>query len=161
MTAKDQKTRPQTGTETLRESTPMAPVSSLTRRLLLAGGFALTISAAPLVAVAGSHPAGSLPAVAACPAGEVHDQASGACKPVTDKAPGEPGSVNPINPENVPLQPGEVTSSRPGDVGSLPEVNGIPCNANHSGGGSTGQCIGLEENQNTFKEPKTSISTSP
>lgn len=139
----------------------MATLSSLTQRLLLAGGFALAVSAAPLVAVVAGHPAGPLPSVAACPAGEVQDQASGACKPVTDKTTGEPGTVNPINPENVPLQPGEVTSSRPGDVGSLPEVNGIPCNANHSGGGSTGQCIGLEQNQNTFKEPKTSISTSP
>ena len=138
----------------------MATLSSFTRRLLLAGGLALTVSAAPLAAVA-THPGSTLPAVAACPTGEVLDEASGACRPVTDKAPGEPGTVNPINPEKVPLQPNEVTSSRPGDVGSLPEVNGIPCNANHSGGGSTGQCIGLEENQNTFKEPKTSISTSP
>ena len=97
--------------------------------------------------------------MATCPSGEVLDQASGACKPVTDKTT-EPG-VNPIDPEKVPLQPGEVTSSRPGDVGSLPEVDGIPCNSNHSGGGSTGACIGLEENQGTFKEPKTSISSSP
>ncbi len=139
----------------------MATLSSLTRRLLLAGGFALAASAAPLAAVATSHPTGALPAVAACPAGEVQDQASGACKPVTDKTNAEPGAGNPINPENVPLQPGEITSSRPGDVGSLPEVNGIPCNANHSGGGSTGECIGLQENQNEFKQPKTSISTSP
>ena len=29
------------------------------------------------------------------------------------------------------------------------------------GGGSTGQCIGLSENQNEFKQPKTSISSSP
>lgn len=139
----------------------MATLSSFTQRLLLAGGFALAVSAAPLVVAAAGHPAGPLPAVAACPTGEVQDQASGACKPVTDKTAGEPGTVNPINPENVPLQPNEVTSSRAGDVGSLPEVNGIPCNANHSGGGSTGQCIGLEENQNAFKEPKSSISTSP
>lgn len=138
----------------------MATSSSLTQRLLLAGGFVLA-AAAPLMTVAAGHPAGPLPAVAACPTGEVQDQASGACKPVTDKTSSEPGSVNPINPENVPLQPNEITSSRPGNVGSLPEVNGIPCNGNHSGGGSTGQCIGLEENQGTFQQPKTSISTSP
>lgn len=139
----------------------MATLSSLTQRLLLAGGFALAVSAAPLVAAAAHHPAGSLPAVATCPTGEVQDQASGACKPVTDKTAGEPGTVNPINPENAPLQPGEITSSSPNNVGSLPEVDGIPCNSSHSGGGSSGQCIGLEENQNTFKQPKSSISTSP
>lgn len=139
----------------------MATLSSFTHRLLLAGGFALAVSAAPLVVAAAGHPAGPLPAVAACPSGEVQDQASGACKPVTYTNSGTPGVANPINPENVPLQPNEVTSSRQGDVGSLPEVDGIPCNANHGGGGSTGQCIGLQENQNTFQQPKSSISTSP
>ena len=133
----------------------MATSSSYAQRLLLAGGFALAVSAAPLVAAAAGHPSGALPAVATCPSGEVQDPASGVCRPATDK-PGQTG-VNPINPENVPLQPGEVTSSRPGDVGSLPEVDGIPCNANHSGGGSTGQSIGLEENQNQFKQPKTTF----
>lgn len=137
----------------------MATSTSFTQRLLLAGGFTLAVAAAPLVTLAAGHPAGPLPAVAACPAGEVQDPASGACRPVTDK-PAQAGA-NPINPGNAPLQPGEVTSSRPGDVGTLPEVNGIPCNGNRSGGGSTGQCIGLEENQNTFKQPKSSISTSP
>ncbi|HPX37125.1 MAG TPA: intersectin-EH binding protein Ibp1 [Mycobacterium sp.] len=135
----------------------MATLTSFTQRVLIAGGFALAVTAAPLVAVATSHGTGT--PLAACPAGEVQDQASGACKPVTDK-PSEQG-VSPINPEQVPLQPNEVTSSRQGDVGSLPEVDGIPCNANHGGGGSTGQCIGLSENQNEFKQPKTSISSSP
>lgn len=137
----------------------MATLSSLAQRVLLTGGFALAVAAGPLVTAAISHPAGPLPALATCPSGEVLDQASGACKPTTDKTT-QPG-VNPIDPEKVPLQPGEITSSRPGDVGSLPEVDGIPCNSNHSGGGSTGACIGLEENQSTFKEPKTSISSSP
>lgn len=141
----------------------MATLGSLPRRVLLMGGFALAVAAAPLLTTVAGHPAGPLTGqdrvVAACPSGEVLDQASGACKPVTDKTT-EPG-VNPINPENVPLQPDELTSSRPGDVGSLPEVDGIPCNSNHSGGGSTGACIGLQENQGTFKEPKTSISSSP
>ena len=135
----------------------MANLTSLTQ---LAGGFMLAIAAAPLVVAATSHPAGPLPASATCPAGEVQDPASGACKPSTDKTT-TPGVVNPINPEGVPLQPNEVTSSRQGDVGSLPEVNGIPCNANHGGGGSTGECIGLSENQNQFQQPKSSISSSP
>ena len=137
----------------------MATSISVARRLLLAGGFMLAVAAAPLMAAATSHPAGPLPAVASCPTGEVQDPASGACKPSTDKTTAP--TVNPINPESVPLQPNELTSSRQGDVGSLPEVNGIPCNGNHSGGGSTGQCIGLSESQSTFQEPKTSISSSP
>ena len=136
----------------------MATSTSWTRRLLLAGGFTLAVAAAPLVVVANSHPAGPLPA-ASCPTGEVQDQASGACKPGTDQTAAP--TTNPINPENVPLQPGEITSSRPGNVGSLPEVDGIPCNGNHSGGGSTGQCIGLSESQNTVQQPKSSISSSP
>lgn len=131
---------------------------STAQRLLLAGGFALAVSAAPLTAAL-TTAGPSLQPSATCPSGEVLDQASGACKPTTDKTT-EPG-VNPINPENVPLQPGEVTSSRPGDVGSLPEVDGIPCNANHGGGGSTGECIGLEESQNHFQQPHSSLSTTP
>lgn len=124
------------------------------RRLLLAAGFALTLSAAPLVAAAAAGPSLSIgPALATCPPGEQLDSASGACRPTTDKA---PTTLNPINPENVPFQPGEVTSSRPGDVGSLPEVDGIPCTG-AGGGGSTGQCIGLSENQNTYKAPHSSI----
>ena len=131
----------------------MATSASLTQRLLLAGGFTLAV-AAPLVVAATSHPARPMPAVASCPTGEIQDQATGSCKPATE-------TINPINPEGVPLQPNELTSSREGDVGSLPEVNGIPCNGNHGGGGSTGQCIGLSENQSTFQEPKSSISSSP
>ena len=138
----------------------MATSASLTQRLLLAGGFTLAVAAAPLVIAATSHPAGPMPAVASCPAGEVQDQASGACKPVTDKTT-QPGVLNPIDPESVPLQPNELTSSRPGDVGSLPEVNGIPCNNNHSGGGSSGQCIGLSEGPVTVPQPKSTISSSP
>lgn len=137
----------------------MATLTSSTQRLLLAGGFTLAVAAAPLVVAATSHPAGPLPAVASCPTGEVQDPASGACKPVTDPTT-QPG-VNPLNPESVPLQPNELTSSRPGDVGSLPEVNGIPCNNNHSGGGSSGQCIGLSEGPVTVPQPKSTISSSP
>ena len=116
--------------------TLMANFTSPAQRLLLAGGFAIALSAAPLVAAFTVPTAG--PALASCPAGEVLDPTSGACKPNT---------LNPIDPAKVPLQTGELTSSRPGDVGSLPAVNGIPCNSNSHGGGSTGECIGLEQSQ--------------
>jgi len=132
----------------------MASNTSPTRRLLLAGGFAAAVVAAPLIAAVGAAVPGDMTPAASCPTGEVLDTASGACKPATDKT---PTTQNPIDPENVPLQPGSVTSSRPGDVGSLPEVNGIPCTGGDGGGGSTSECIGLEQSQNTFKQPHSSV----
>lgn len=127
--------------------------TSLSRRLLLAGGFAAVVATAPLIA-AGTNPAHAPAPLAGCPTGEVVDVASGACKPSTDKA---PATMNPLNPENTPFQPGELTSSRPGDVGSLPEVDGIPCNSNNHGGGSSGECIGLQESQGSYHAPHASV----
>lgn len=118
----------------------MAPLTSLARRTLLAGGFALAVSAAPLVAALATERGPAAPAVAQCPPTEVLDPASGACKPVTDRpAP----TFNPVDPGINNLQPGAVTSGQPGKVGELPEVNGIPCN-----GDNTGLCIGLEQGKN-------------
>ncbi len=133
----------------------MASHTTPARRLLLAAGFALTLSAAPLIAAVAATPSAPAgPALATCPPGEQLDTASGACKPVTDKA---PATQSPINPENVPFQPGEVTSSRAGDVGSLPEVDGIPCSGAAGGASGTGSCIGLENSQNTYKAPHASV----
>ena len=138
--------------------------STLTQRLVLAGGFALAVAAVPLTL---GHPApAELPAVASCPPGETLDTASGACKPATDTtAP----TLNPLNPENAELQPGGITSATEGDIGELPKVDGIPCTgaAGAGGGGAgsaggTGECIGLEESQGpAFEKPKTSLSSSP
>ena len=130
----------------------MATLTHTTKRVLSAGGFALAFAAAPLTAVL-SAPVQTGPAVASCPTGEELNVATGACKPVTDQA---PSTFNPINPEKAPLQAGEITSSRAGDVGELPQVNGVPCTGSHSGGSSTGECIGLQEEQNltaTLKPP--------
>ena len=114
----------------------MATLSTLTNRLLVAGGFAVAIAAAPVV-VALSAPAGPAPhAVADCPSTEVMDPNSGACQPISDVA---PPTTNPIEPGVTDLAPGALTESGAGNVGQLPEVNGIPCN-----GGNTGLCIGLE-----------------
>jgi hypothetical protein len=124
------------------------------RRLLVAGGFALAISAAPIVAALAASAAGPvIPAVASCPTGETLDTASGACKPNTDQTVPTP---DPIEPGSQSLQPNSITGSQPGNTGRLPEVNGIPCN-----GSNTGQCIGLSENNTTaVPQPKTSISSS-
>lgn len=125
------------------------------RRLLLAAGFALTLSAAPLLAAVATPSAPAGPALATCPPGETLDTASGACKPATDKA---PTTQSPLNPENVPFQPGEVTSSRPGDVGSLPEVDGVPCSGAAGGASGTGDCIGLENSAGSaHKAPHASV----
>ena len=124
------------------------------QRLLVAGVFALAISAAPIVAALGAPAAGPvMPPVASCPTGETLDTASGACKPVTDQTVPTP---NPIEPGSQSLQPNSITGSQPGNIGRLPEVNGIPCN-----GTNTAECIGLSENNTTaVPQPKTSISSS-
>lgn len=128
----------------------MASRTNTAQRLLLVGGFAVAASAAPiLIAVAG--PAGPpAPALAQCPSTEVLDPASGACKPVSDQT---PTTFNPVDPGITNLQPGGITSANAGDVGMLPEVNGIPCN-----GGNTGLCIGLEQ-QNAAKSHVPNITT--
>jgi hypothetical protein len=113
----------------------MATRTTLAHRLLLAGGFAVAVSAGPLVAGLAT-PAGS--PLAVCPPNEVLDPATGVCTPVTVQA---PTTFNPVDPGIAGLQPGSVTSGQPGEVGRLPEVNGIPCN-----GENTGLCIGLEQN---------------
>lgn len=109
------------------------------RRVLLAGGFALAVSAAPLVAAVTTTAGLPGTPLASCPDTEVLDAATGKCRPAADVI---PSTLNPIEPANVPLQPGGVTSSSPGEVGRLPEVNGIPCT-----GANTGECIGLSESE--------------
>lgn len=115
----------------------MATHTTFAHRALAVGGFALAVSAAPLVAALSAPAAPAGPALASCPSTEVMDPVSGACKPITDvSAP----SFNPVDPGIKGLEPGSVTSGTAGEVGRLPEVNGIPCN-----GGNTGLCIGLEQ----------------
>ena len=130
----------------------MTVLTNATRRLLLAGGLALAV-AAPIGAIAANEGASVLPALASCPDGEVLDEATGGCLPATDQA---PTTFNPINPEGANLQPGAITSSDAGEVGQLPEVDGIPCS-----GANTGKCIGLSENLPTFEQPQSTLSSSP
>jgi hypothetical protein len=107
----------------------------------------IAIAAAPAAAfvMSPAAPAGS---AVACPAGEVEDIYIGECVP--EMAPNTPGG-------NYPPPTGTgITSSTPGDSGSLPEVQGIPCT-----GANTGQCIGLQEDQTPAVEPHSSISSSP
>jgi hypothetical protein len=107
------------------------------RRLLLAGGFAVAIAAAPAVAVIAA-PTHSAPSIAACPSGESEDTFTGECTP--DLVPNSP----------------EVGVTSPG---GLPEVDNIPCT-----GGNSGQCIGLSEEEQAAGPqpvPHSTISSSP
>ena len=124
----------------------MATLTALTNRLLVAGGFAVAIAAAPVV-VALSTPAGPAShAVAECPSTEIMNPATGACQPIQDVA---PPTKSPINPENAVLAPGEITQGTgSGEVGQLPSVDGIPCT-----GANTGKCIGLQESQGAATVP--------
>ncbi len=116
----------------------MATLTTLTNRLLVAGGFAVAIAAAPVVVALSTPAAPSSPALAECPSTEIADPVTGACQPFSDVA---PPTQNPINPEGAPLEAGAITEGTgSGSVGQLPEVNGIPCT-----GANVGQCIGLPE----------------
>ncbi|MCX2928904.1 intersectin-EH binding protein Ibp1 [Mycobacterium sp. CVI_P3] len=124
--------------------------SSVSRRILLAGGFSIAIAAAPAVAFfAAPSNAPSGPAIA-CPAGESEDLYTDQCIP--ELVPNQPGGNYPTPSSGG----GNITFSTPGDPNSVPEVQGIPCT-----GSNTGQCIGLEENQMPAVTPHSSISSSP
>jgi hypothetical protein len=106
-------------------------------RLLLAGGFAVALAAAPAVAVVAVS-ADSAPAIAACAGGESEDTFTGVCVP--DLVPNSPefGQTSP---------------------GGLPEVGNIPCT-----GANSGECIGLSEEeqaQGPQPVPRSSVSSSP
>jgi hypothetical protein len=118
------------------ESVTMATLEFSARRLLLAGGFAVAIAAAPAVA-AFTAPATAGPSVAACPNGETEDTFTGICTP--DMVPNSP----------------EFQSA----PGGLPSVDNIPCT-----GANSGECIGLSEEQQSqgpAAVPHSSISSSP
>lgn len=139
----------------------MTIISSPARRFLVAGGFALAIASAPLAGAdmaLDAAPEG--PFLTNCPTGEIPDpSANGACIPQSVQH--NSTVLNPIDPQKTPLAAGGITSSQDGNSGELPTVNGIPCNGNHSGGGSTGNCIGLAGEQPTFHAPHASVNGVP
>lgn len=94
-------------------------------RLILAGGFALAVAAAPAVAVFAVPAPSTAPlAQQSCAGGEEADAFTGVCVPHTVPNAGSPFSTEPGNPD-VPVVMG-----------------GIPCLGHNSG-----QCIGLAEEQ--------------
>jgi len=124
----------------------MATLKLPGRRLILAGGFAVAIAAAPVVAVI-AVPNNSAPTIAAaCASGESEDTFTGTCVP--DLVPNGPHMQTPQTPQAGQTSPG-----------GLPSVDGIPCT-----GGNSGQCIGLSEEQQAegpTAVPHSSVSSSP
>jgi hypothetical protein len=102
----------------------MATLKLSARRLILAGGFAVALTAAPGIAVVAVPAASPL---AQCPAGEEQDMFVGTCVPHTVPNSGSAFSSIPDNP-SLPAV------SEPGGGGS------IPCTGHNSG-----ECIGLSE----------------
>jgi hypothetical protein len=122
---------------------------SAPRRVLLSGAFALAVAAAPGYAALAA-PSPSAPSVAACPAGETEDLYTDNCIP--ELSPNVPGGNYPT-----PDYSGQLTESTPGDSGSVPEVDGVPC----LGGRSSGACYGLEEDAVPPVTPHSTLSSSP
>ena len=119
------------------ESVTMATLE-LSRRLILAGGFAVAVAAAPAIAVF-TVPSASVP-LAQCPGGEEEDLYTGVCVPHT-----------------VPNS-NATFSSIPGNP-NLPAIGGIPCT-----GANTGECIGLSEEEQAMGPqpvPRSTVSSSP
>ena len=106
------------------ESVTMATFE-LARRLIIAGGFAVAVAAAPAIAVVAA-PSDSVP-LAQCPSGEEEDLYTGECVPHTVPNSGSSFSSTLGNPELPSV-------NVPGGGGS------IPCT-----GANSGQCIGLAE----------------
>lgn len=116
----------------------MAPFEISARRLILAGGFALAVAAAPAVA-AFTLPTAPASPVAACPTGEEEDLYTNQCIPHT-----------------VPNSPASSPFSTPAGNPDIPEIDGIPCT-----GRNTGQCIGLAEDAAPQVTPESTVGSSP
>lgn len=100
---------------------PTSEISA--RRLLVAGGFAVAVAAAPVVAAFTFTPAVG-PSVLACANGESTDIYNGECIP-----------------DLVPNSPEIPAGAVPG-LNGMPSVDGVPC-----AGHNSGQCMGLAGEQ--------------
>jgi hypothetical protein len=121
----------------------MATLLLSARRLILAGGFAVALAAAPVIAVVAVPSASPM---AQCPSGEEQDMFVGTCVPHT--VPNSGSSFQAI-PDNPSLPAVEV----PGGGGD------IPCTGHDSG-----QCIGLAEEDaaaGPAAVPHSEVSSSP
>lgn len=112
------------------------PIS--TRRLLIAGGFALAVAITPAVAIVGQS-THSTP-LAQCSTGEEEDVFTTSCTPF----------LVPNSPQGF-----TTTAANP----DIPEIDGVPCT-----GRDSGACIGLSEDEAAAGPqpiPRSTISSSP
>ena len=127
------------------ESVTMATTKYSARRLLIAGGFAVAVAAAPAIAFVATPTPAATP-LAQCPAGEEPDLYTSVCVPHLVPNAGAPYSVIGGNPDLPAV-------NIPGGGGS------IPCTGRNSG-----ECIGLGEEQNAagpIAVPHSEVSSSP
>jgi hypothetical protein len=118
----------------------MAQFETRVRRLLFAGGFAIAIAAAPVVAAVAVPSMGS-PTSVACGSGEEEDVFTGSCVPHT-----------------VPSSPIIPANTTPG-LNDAPSVDGVACE-----GRNDAQCRGLAEEQQSegpAAVPKASVDGTP
>ncbi|MCW2731785.1 MAG: hypothetical protein JWR13_2601 [Mycobacterium sp.] len=107
------------------------------RRLVLAGGFALAVAAAPAVAAFAVPSVIPASHMADCASGEDADQYTGECVPFA-----------------VPNSPAPF--STPAGNPDIPEIDGVPCT-----GRDSGACIGLAEDAPQYVPPTSSVGSSP
>ncbi len=125
------------------ESVTMATMKFPARRLIIAGGFAVAVAAAPAIAFVAMPTPAATP-LAQCPGGEEPDLYTSVCVPHLVPNAGQPYSVIGGNPDLPAV-------NLPGGGGA------IPCTGHNSG-----QCIGLaEEQQAPVVTPESTIGSSP
>src|SRR6185312_7125185 len=125
------------------ESVTMATMKFPARRMIIAGGFAVAVAAAPAIAFVAT-PAPAATPLAQCPGGEEHDLYTSLCVPHLVPNAGAPYSTIGGNPDLAAVH-------LPGGGGA------IPCTGHNSG-----QCIGLaEEQQVPVVTPESSVGSSP
>ena len=125
------------------ESVTMATMKFSARRLIIAGGFAVAVAAAPAIAFVATPTPAATP-LAQCPAGEEHDLYTSLCIPHLVPNAGQPYSAIGGNPDLAAV-------NLPGGGGA------IPCTGHNSG-----QCIGLAEvQQPPMVQPESTFGSSP
>ena len=118
----------------------MAPLETSVRRLLIAGGFAIAVAAAPAIAAVAVPSLGA--STQACSSGEEEDVFTGECVPHT-----------------VPSSPAVPATGTTAGLNDVPSVDGVACE-----GRNDAQCRGLAEEQQSegpAAVPKASVDGTP
>jgi hypothetical protein len=128
------------------ESVTMATMKFPARRLIIAGGFAVAVAAAPAIAFVATPTPAATP-LAQCPGGEEHDLYTSMCIPHLVPNAGQPYQSIAGNPDLAAV-------TIPGGGGAA-----IPCTGHNSG-----KCIGLSEvaaSEGPAAVPRSTVGSSP